>query len=175
MLPWIQNFSDGDMPGEQLSLLQGRDFKCVIVSVVRVLCHEYWYLFWKEPDKLLSRQITLVLLVTAVIIVLIVIIERWHLPTRAHFLFGLCLVLKMEVISASETLIHIRTTHSCVQEHGKFYNYRSENVKSYINNNNNNNNSIIIYLRANLTAWKPVTKLLGVMNKLTHNDTEQCN
>jgi hypothetical protein len=37
-----------------------------------------------------------------------------------------------------------------VQAQGQFYNF---------NNNNNNNNSINIYLRAILTAQRPVTKL----------------
>jgi hypothetical protein len=39
------------------------------------------------------------------------------------------------------------------------------------NNNNNNNNSIRIYLRANLTAQRPITKLTRVRKKKQQQNT----
>jgi hypothetical protein len=38
----------------------------------------------------------------------------------------------MEVILSSETLVHIRTTQSCISEDGNFHNYRFEDFKSYL-------------------------------------------
>jgi hypothetical protein len=45
---------------------------------------------------------------------------------------------------------------------------RRENKVHTRNNNNNNNNSIRVYLRANLTAQMPITKLAPV-----HRNTQK--
>jgi hypothetical protein len=47
---------------------------------------------------------------------------------------------------------------------------QKSHLKSNNNNNNNNNNSIRLYLRANLTAQRPITKLARAYNNNNNNN-----